>query len=50
MVGMACREVDYWLIDIPIGRGVIVGIKALCSEKTIGYREKENLGHDHTRD
>jgi hypothetical protein len=36
MAGMACRGVDYQLIDIPIGQGVTVGIRALCSEKTIG--------------
>jgi hypothetical protein len=36
MARMARRGVNYWLIDIPIGRGVIVGIRAPCSEKAIG--------------
>jgi hypothetical protein len=36
MAEMACRGVNYWLIDISTGRGVAVGIRALCSKKTIG--------------
>jgi hypothetical protein len=36
MAGMARRGVNYWLIDIPTRRGVIVGIRAPCFEKTIG--------------
>jgi hypothetical protein len=36
MAGMAHRGVSYWLIDILTERGVTVGIRALCSEKTIG--------------
>jgi hypothetical protein len=35
MAGMARHGVNYWLIDIPTRRGVTVGIRALCSEKTI---------------
>jgi hypothetical protein len=31
MAGMARRGVNYRLIDIPIGRGVTVGIRAPCS-------------------
>jgi hypothetical protein len=50
MARMVHRGVNYWLIDIPTDWGVTVGIRALCSKKTIGYKEKENLGHDHTRD
>jgi hypothetical protein len=36
MAGIAHRGVNYWLIDIPTGQGVTVGIRALYSEKTIG--------------
>jgi hypothetical protein len=36
MAGMVRHGVSYWLIDIPTGRGITVGIRALCSEKTIG--------------
>jgi hypothetical protein len=33
--GMTHRGVNYWLIDIPTRRGVTVGIRTPCSEKTI---------------
>ena len=50
MAGMVRRGINYWIIDLPIGWGVTVGIRAFHSKKDYKIEEKENLGHDHTRD